>query len=71
MSKFHGHSSTLCGFVYIKRGWRIQALVYTSLRAVIPSDYVVCDFVFIENAVEIGELVAIKSDTQIWSSFEI
>ena len=65
------HSAAICESEQIGPGTRIWAFVHILPGAVIGSDCNICDFVFIENLVTIGDRTTIKSGVQIWDGITI
>ena len=71
MSTPYIHPSAICETQAVGSKTRIWAFVHILPGAVIGSDCNICDFVFIENDVVIGNRVTIKSGVQIWDHIEI
>jgi acetyltransferase-like isoleucine patch superfamily enzyme len=65
------HESAICESKDIGEGTRIWAFVHILPGAKIGSDCNICDFVFIENQVVIGDRTTIKSGVQIWDGVSI
>ena len=65
------HSAAICESKKIGAGTRIWAFVHILPGALIGSDCNICDFVFIENQVVIGNRTTIKSGVQIWDGITI
>ena len=65
------HSAAICESKQIGIGTRIWAFVHILPGAVIGKDCNICDFVFIENQVTIGDRTTIKSGVQIWDGITI
>jgi acetyltransferase-like isoleucine patch superfamily enzyme len=65
------HSHALCETSQIGRGTRIWAFTHVLPQAKIGEDCNVCDHVFIENDVVIGDRVTIKCGVQIWDGISI
>ena len=65
------HSTAICESKQIGVGTRIWAFVHILPGAVIGSDCNICDFVFVENQVTIGDRTTIKSGVQIWDGVTI
>ena len=65
------HKAAICESEQIGPGTRIWAFVHILPGAVIGSDCNICDFVFIENLVTIGDRTTIKSGVQIWDGVTI
>jgi acetyltransferase-like isoleucine patch superfamily enzyme len=68
---FFVHSSALCESRNIGRGTRIWAFVHVLPGARLGEDCNICDHVFIENDVLIGDRVTIKCGVQIWDGLII
>ncbi len=60
------HSHAICESTQIGKGSRIWAFAHVLPKAKIGADCNVCDHVFIENDVVIGDRVTIKCGVQIW-----
>jgi acetyltransferase-like isoleucine patch superfamily enzyme/dTDP-4-dehydrorhamnose 3,5-epimerase-like enzyme len=60
------HPQGLCESQHVGRGTRIWAFAHVLPGAVIGADCNICDGVFIENKVTIGDRVTIKCGVQIW-----
>jgi UDP-2-acetamido-3-amino-2,3-dideoxy-glucuronate N-acetyltransferase len=65
------HNSAICESNNVGDGTRIWAFVHILPGAVIGKDCNICDFVFIENQVVIGDRTTIKSGVQIWDGVTI
>lgn len=65
------HPQALCESATIGRGTRVWAFVHILPRAVLGADCNVCDHVFIENDVVIGDRVTIKSGVQLWDGLRV
>ena len=65
------HPQALCESNSIGKGTRIWAFAHILPQAVIGEDCNICDHVFIENQVSIGDRVTIKSGVQLWDGAEI
>lgn len=65
------HSHALVESGHVGDGTRIWAFVHILPRAVIGNDCNICDHVFIENDVVIGNRVTIKCGVQIWDGLRI
>ena len=65
------HSSAICESLNIGEGTRIWAFVHILPGAIIGEDCNICDFVFIENQVVIGDRTTIKSGVQLWDGVTI
>ena len=69
--KYFCHSHALVESTSIGSGTRIWAFAHVLPGAAIGSDCNVCDHVFIENDVIIGDRVTIKCGVQIWDGLRI
>ena len=67
----HLHRKSLCESRNIGKGTRIWAFAHILPDAIIGRDCNVCDSVFIENKVVIGDRVTIKSGVQVWDGISI
>src|SRR5450830_324112 len=65
------HPQALVESDKIGENTRIWAFVHVLPRAVIGSDCNICDHVFIENDVVIGDRVTIKCGVQIWDGISL
>lgn len=65
------HDKALCESVRIGHGTRIWAFAHVLPGAIIGADCNICDGVFIENDVTIGDRVTIKCGVQLWDATEI
>ncbi len=65
------HASAICDSTQIGKGTKIWAFTYILPDAVIGENCNICDFVFIENHVAIGDRTTIKSGVQIWDGVTI
>ena len=65
------HPNAICESQDIGAGTRIWAFTHILSGATIGSDCNICDFVFIENKVRLGDRVTIKSGVQLWDGIEI
>jgi UDP-2-acetamido-3-amino-2,3-dideoxy-glucuronate N-acetyltransferase len=65
------HESAICESQKVGEGTRIWAFVHILPGARIGKDCNICDFVFIENEVVIGDRTTIKSGVQIWDGVTI
>lgn len=65
------HPQAICESTSIGNGTRVWAFAHVLPRAVIGADCNVCDQVFIENDVVIGDRVTIKSGVQLWDGLRI
>jgi UDP-2-acetamido-3-amino-2,3-dideoxy-glucuronate N-acetyltransferase len=65
------HPQSLCESQTVGHGTRIWAFAHVLPGAVIGADCNVCDHVFIENDVVIGDRVTIKSGVQLWDGVRL
>lgn len=65
------HDKALCESVHVGRGTRIWAFAHILPGATIGAECNICDGVFIENDVTIGDRVTIKCGVQLWDATEI
>lgn len=65
------HPQSLCESRNIGRGTRIWAFAHVLPGATIGADCNVCDHVFIENDVVVGDRVTIKSGVQLWDGVRV
>jgi len=65
------HPQALCESQTIGAGTRVWAFAHVLAGAVIGADCNVCDHVFIENDVVIGDRVTIKSGVQLWNGLRL
>jgi UDP-2-acetamido-3-amino-2,3-dideoxy-glucuronate N-acetyltransferase len=65
------HPQALCETKAIGRATRVWAFAHILPGARIGADCNICDHVFVENDVVIGDRVTIKSGVQIWDGIEI
>lgn len=71
MTDFFVHANALCESTKIGKDTRIWAFSHVLPGAVIGCDCNICDGVFIENDVVIGDRVTIKCGVQIWDGITI
>ena len=71
MAQYFKHSHALVETDKIGKGTRIWALVHILPGATIGSHCNICDHVFIENDVVIGNRVTIKNGVQIWDGVRL
>jgi UDP-2-acetamido-3-amino-2,3-dideoxy-glucuronate N-acetyltransferase len=60
------HPAAICESVTVGRGTRVWAFAHILPGAVIGEDCNVCDHVFIENDVRIGDRTTVKCGVQLW-----
>jgi UDP-2-acetamido-3-amino-2,3-dideoxy-glucuronate N-acetyltransferase len=65
------HSHALCESAQIGAGTRVWAFAHVLPQAVIGANCNICDHVFIENDVVIGDRVTIKCGVQVWDGVHI
>ena len=66
MSDWFVHPNALCESRDIGAGTRVWAFAHVLPGARIGSDCNICDHVFIENQVTVGDRVTVKSGVQLW-----
>src|SRR5512140_788461 len=71
MSDWFAHPNSLCESKAIGAGTRIWAFVHVLPAAVIGRDCNICDHVFIENDVVVGDRVTIKCGIQLWDGLRV
>ena len=65
------HPQALCESTRVGAGTRVWAFAHVLPGAVIGADCNICDHVFVENDVTIGDRVTIKSGVQLWDGLRI
>lgn len=65
------HPQGICESANVGEGTRVWAFAHVLPGAVIGRDVNVCDHVFIENDVVVGDRVTIKSGVQLWDGIEL
>ncbi len=65
------HPQALVESPHIGRGTRVWAFAHVLPNAVIGEDCNICDHVFIENDVVVGDRVTIKSGVQLWDAVRL
>jgi len=68
---FFVHSHALCESKDIGKGTRVWAFAHILPKAKLGQDCNICDHVFIENDVLIGDRVTIKCGVQIWDGITL
>ena len=63
---YYLHPAAICETTQIGRNTRIWAFTHILPGAVIGEDCNICDFVFIENQVVLGDRVTLKSGVYLW-----
>jgi acetyltransferase-like isoleucine patch superfamily enzyme len=71
MADFYQHPQALVESASIGSGTRIWAFAHVLPGAVIGSDCNVCDHVFVENDVQVGDRVTIKCGVQLWDGVRL
>ena len=71
MTKFFTHSHALCESAQVGAGTRIWAFAHVLPGAVIGSDCNICDNVFVENEVVVGDRVTVKCGVQLWDGVRL
>src|SRR5258708_14135623 len=70
-SVFSSHGTALVESTKIGRGTRIWAFVHILPGAQIGSECNICDHVFIENDVVVGDDVTVKCGVQLWDGLRV
>jgi len=65
------HPQALCESPHVGDGTRVWAFAHVLPGAVIGRDCNLCDGVFIENDVRIGDRVTVKSGVQLWDGVSL
>jgi UDP-2-acetamido-3-amino-2,3-dideoxy-glucuronate N-acetyltransferase len=65
------HDAAICESKNIGKGTNVWAFVHVLPGAVIGGDCNICDHVFIENDVVVGNRVTIKSGVQLWDGLRV
>lgn len=68
---FYVHPQGICESNNIGDGSRVWAFAHVLPRAVIGEDVNICDHVFVENDVVIGDRVTIKCGVQVWDGVQL
>lgn len=71
MTKHFVHPQGLCESTDVGEGTRIWAFAHVLPRAVIGRDCNICDHVFVENDVRVGDRVTVKCGVQLWDGVEL
>ena len=71
MTDIYIHPNALCESLKIGPGTRVWAFVHILPNAVIGKNCNICDFVFIENEVIVGDETTIKSGVQLWDGITL
>ena len=65
------HKNAICESSNIGDGTKIWANVHVLPKAIIGRECNICDFVFIENDVVVGDRVTVKSGVQLWDGIRV
>jgi acetyltransferase-like isoleucine patch superfamily enzyme/dTDP-4-dehydrorhamnose 3,5-epimerase-like enzyme len=65
------HPHALCESVTVGEGTRVWAFAHVLPRARVGRDCNICDHVFIENDVIVGDRVTVKSGVQLWDGLRV
>ena len=65
------HPNALCESTRVGDGTRVWAFAHVLQGAVLGDDCNVCDHVFIENDVIVGDRVTVKSGVQLWDGLRV
>jgi UDP-2-acetamido-3-amino-2,3-dideoxy-glucuronate N-acetyltransferase len=68
---FFVHAQGICESPHIGEGTRIWAFAHVLPGARIGRDCNICDFVFIENDVIVGDRVTVKAGVQLWDGLRV
>ena len=71
MNSFFVHEKAICETAEVGDGTRIWAFSHLLPGAVVGSDCNICDSVFIENDVVVGDRVTIKCGVQLWDGLRV
>lgn len=71
MSGYFVHPAAICESANIGKGTRVWAFAHILPKAVIGADCNICDGVFIENDVIVGDRVTIKCGVQLWDGLTV
>ena len=71
MNEPYIHPAAICESVTIGKGTRVWAFAHILPKAVIGNDCNICDGVFIENDVVVGDRVTIKCGVQLWDGLTV
>ena len=71
MTDYFLHEKAVCESVSIGKGTRVWAFAHILPNAVIGSECNICDGVFIENDVVVGDRVTIKCGVQLWDGLTV
>jgi acetyltransferase-like isoleucine patch superfamily enzyme len=65
------HDAAICESTNVGKGTNVWAFSHVLSGAVIGEDCNICDHVFIENDVVVGDRVTIKSGVQLWNAIRV
>ena len=71
MTDYFKHGMALCESDNIGKGTRVWAFAHILPKAVVGKDCNICDGVFIENDVVVGDRVTIKNGVQLWDGLRV
>lgn len=71
MNEYYVHPAAICESENIGKGTRVWAFAHILPKAVIGADCNICDGVFIENDVIVGDRVTIKCGVQLWDGLTV
>jgi acetyltransferase-like isoleucine patch superfamily enzyme len=71
MANYFVHEQAICESVMVGENTRIWAFSHVLPKAVIGADCNICDGVFIENDVLIGDRVTVKCGVQLWDGLTV
>ena len=71
MIDFFVHASAICDSGHVGKGTRVWAFAHVLGGARIGADCNICDGVFVENDVVIGDRVTVKCGVQLWDGVRI
>lgn len=71
MAEFFTHEHALCESIHIGKGTRVWAFAHILPDAVVGAECNICDGVFIENDVVVGNRVTIKCGVQLWDGLTV
>src|SRR5713226_1562986 len=71
MSRFFQHPNAIVETLNVGERTRVWAFAHILPRAVVGADCNICDHVFIENDVVVGNRVTIKSGVQLWDGIRL
>lgn len=71
MNQFFVHPSAIVESASVGAGTRVWAFAHVLPGAVIGRDCNICDHVFVENEVQVGDRVTIKCGVQLWDGVQI